>query len=349
MPVPTIVWEDGSCKIIDQTQLPGEYKVIALETIEQVWEAIKVLQVRGAPAIGIAAAFGVYIGVKDFESDEVEALLARVDQSVDYLASSRPTAVNLFWALKRIRDLAHASRSLAAGEIIQRILEQAVAMIEEDNRICKAIGDYGAELLNDGDAILTHCNAGGLATASYGTALAPVFRAKEQGKNISVFADETRPLLQGARLTAWECKQNQIPVTLICDGMSGTVMSQGKVQAVIVGTDRTAANGDVANKIGTFNLAVMANYHSIPFYVAAPLSSVDMSLASGAQIPIEQRSPEEITNGFGLRTAPEGIDVYNPAFDVTPHQIVTAIITETGVVRPPFEEGLQEAFERAGK
>ena len=348
MPVPTIVWEDDKCKIIDQTLLPTEYKVIELATVEDVWEAIQELRVRGAPAIGIAAAFGMYIGVNELGADDFEQFLANVEKCAGYLASSRPTAVNLFWALERIKRLVidHSERSVE--EIKQAMLDEALAMIEEDNRICRSIGEFGAELLNDGETILTHCNAGGLATASYGTALAPVYCAIEQGKNISVIADETRPLLQGARLTTWECQQNNIPVTLICDGMSGTVMRQGKVQAVIVGTDRTASNGDVCNKIGTFNVAVLADYHKIPFYVAAPLSSIDMSLATGAEIPIEERNHREITQGFGRLTAPEGIDVYNPAFDVTPHSLVAALITEAGIIRPPFDEGLKTAFAKNG-
>jgi methylthioribose-1-phosphate isomerase len=344
MPVETIKWENGKCRIIEQTLLPREYKIVELDTVEDVWDAIKRLAIRGAPAIGVAAAFGAYIGVKDFPGADLPAFLAKLDETCKYLASSRPTAVNLFWALERIQKLAISKTGQSVDQLKQTILDEAVAMIDEDNRICMAIGDYGAALLADGDTILTHCNAGGLATASYGTALAPVFRANEKGKRVSVIADETRPLLQGARLTAWECKQSGIPVTLICDGMSGAVMGQGKVQAVIVGTDRTAANGDVANKIGTFNLAIVAKYHNVPFYVAAPLSSIDMSLASGAEIPIEERDPREITHGFGSQTAPDGIDVYNPAFDVTPHELVTAIITEAGVVRAPYVEGLKAAF-----
>ena len=341
--IKTIYWEADQCKIIDQTLLPTEYKIIGLNTIGGVWEAIKILRVRGAPAIGIAAAFGMYIGVRDFDGSNRGEFDALVKKSHDYLASSRPTAVNLFWALDRVVAWIKA-QDASVNEIKSGMLKLAVTMIDEDNAICKAIGDFGAELLNDGDTILTHCNAGGLATASYGTALAPVFCAKEKGKTISVIADETRPLLQGARLTSWECKQNGVPVTLICDVTSGTVMAQGKVQAVIVGTDRTTANGDVANKIGTYNVAVLAKHHGIPFYVAAPLSSIDMTLENGSEIPIEERGREEVANGFGKQTAPDDINIYNPAFDVTPNELVTALITEKGIVWPPFKESLKKDF-----
>jgi len=344
MPVETIAWSDGCVRLIDQTLLPNEIRYLEIDDTERLWEAIRTLRVRGAPAIGIAAALGAYLGVRDSAADSFDALRAELARVCHYLASARPTAVNLSWALERVRQRADQLSDHPVEAVKQALLDEALAMIEEDHLVCRAIGRFGAELLDGVQAILTHCNAGGLATAAYGTALAPVFLAAERGRLIHVYADETRPLLQGARLTAWELQQAGIPVTLICDNMAATVMAQGKVQAVIVGTDRTAANGDVANKIGTLGVAVLARAFGIPFYVAAPLSSIDMTLASGAEIPIEEREPEEVTCAFGRRTAPEGIAVYNPAFDVTPHRYVTALITERGIVRPPFEEGLQRLF-----
>ncbi|MCX8036263.1 MAG: S-methyl-5-thioribose-1-phosphate isomerase [Candidatus Sumerlaeia bacterium] len=347
MPVETIAWTGQSVRIIDQTLLPTEIKYLDIGDIETLWEAIKALRVRGAPAIGIAAALGCYLGVRHSTASDFAAFRAELKRVCDYIGSARPTAVNLFWALERIQALADRMSDRPVEQIKHAILNEALDMIEEDHRICRAIGRHGAELLRDGMSILTHCNAGGLATAGYGTALAPVFYAAEQGKRIHVYADETRPLLQGARLTAWECREAGIPITLISDNMAATVMAQGKVQAVFVGTDRTAANGDVANKIGTLGVAVLAHEFRIPFYVAAPLSSIDLSLESGEQIPIEERNPEEVTHPFGRQIAPDGIEVYNPAFDVTPHRYVTAIITERGIVRPPFAEGLRRVFDEA--
>jgi methylthioribose-1-phosphate isomerase len=298
--------------------------------------------VRGAPAIGIAAAFGVYLGVREAGPGGAPgAVSAALDRVIAYLATSRPTAVNLFWALDRVKRVAGAADARGgASALKQALLAEAIALIDEDNAVCRAIGAHGAALVADGDTILTHCNAGGLATAQWGTALAIVYVAAEQGKRVSVYADETRPLLQGARLTAWELQQAGVPVTLITDNMAATVMAQGRVNAVIVGTDRVAANGDFANKIGTLGVAILAREFGIPLYVAAPLSSVDLSVASGAEIPIEERKPEEVSLGFGKRTAPEGVAIYNPAFDVTPARYVTAFITERGVVRAPFKEGL---------
>jgi methylthioribose-1-phosphate isomerase len=349
VPVETIAWTGDSVRLIDQTALPAELRYLEIGDIERLWEAIRTLRVRGAPAIGIAAALGCYLGVRRSQAHNFERFADELARASDYLGSARPTAVNLFWALRRIQDLVERLRDRPIEEIKHAILDEALDMIEEDHRVCRALGRYGAELLRDGDSILTHCNAGGLATAGYGTALAPVFLAAEQGKRIHVYADETRPLLQGARLTTWECQQAGIPVTLITDSTAATVIAQGKVQAVFVGTDRTAANGDVANKVGTLGLAVLAREFRVPFYVAAPLSSIDMTLASGAEIPIEQRSPDEVTCGFGRRIAPEGIEVYNPAFDVTPHRYVTALITERGLVRPPFDEGLRRVFEDSAR
>jgi methylthioribose-1-phosphate isomerase len=340
----TISWTGEAARLLDQTRLPMETVYVDIVNERQMWDAIKRLVVRGAPAIGVAAGFGAYLGVCRFEGNR-EALLARLAQVCDYLATSRPTAVNLFWALDRVRKVA----AKAAGdgvEIKQHLLEEAIAMLEEDNRVCRAIGEHGAKLLADIGAgrerieLLTHCNAGGLATVQYGTALAPIYVGAERGMKFHVFADETRPLLQGSRITAYELNQNGIPVTVICDGMAATVMAQGKINAVIVGTDRVAANGDVANKIGTHGVAILARHFGIPFLVAAPTSSIDLSLAAGGEIPIEERAAAEVSCGMGRQTAPPEVDVYNPAFDVTPNELITAIITEHGVAKAPYGASL---------
>ncbi|MBZ0254683.1 S-methyl-5-thioribose-1-phosphate isomerase, partial [bacterium] len=311
MPFDTIAVENGQVKIIDQTLLPTQTLYITIETIEDMWEAIKMLRVRGAPAIGVSAAFGVYIGIKNSSATDFAAFQADVKKAADYLATSRPTAVNLFWALDRMQRVVAENSGKSVDELKQIVFDEAQRMLEEDAAVCRAIGEYGATLFKDGDGVLTHCNAGGLATARYGTALAPMFIAKENGVTLNVFADETRPLLQGARLTAWELQQADIPVTVICDNMAASVMAKGWIKAVIVGTDRVAANGDVANKIGTYGVAVLAKQHGIPFYVALPTSTIDMNLAEGALIPIEERKAEEITHGFGKQTAPDGVKVYN--------------------------------------
>ncbi len=360
MPVKTIEWvggPDGTARLIDQTLLPTELKYLDVSDVETMWDAIKVLRIRGAPAIGIAAAFGLYLAVRNTRAGDYATFKTELDRAAQYLAGSRPTAVNLFWALKRIQDLVAAHADEPVPAVKQHILSEALRMIDEDNAVCRAIGEYGLELLASaglpGQAsgltyrILTHCNAGGLATAQWGTALAPVYVAAERGIPVHVYADETRPLLQGARITAWELQQAGVPVTLITDNMAATVMAQGKIDAVIVGTDRVAANGDVANKIGTLGVAILAKEFNVPFYVAAPTSSIDMSLASGELIPIEERKPEEVTEGFGRRTAPPGVRVYNPAFDVTPNRYVTALITEKGVLRPPLGASLANLFKSA--
>ncbi len=325
-------------ELIDQTRLPGEFLHIECSTLEEIWVAIKVLRVRGAPAIGIAGAMGLLLGVQRSAAAGFDDFLADLRRAKDYLATSRPTAVNLFWALERMERTALANREVPIAELKERLLTEALAIQEEDRRTCRAIGRLGAALLRDGDTVLTHCNAGGLATADYGTALAVVFAAHEAGKAIRAFADETRPLLQGARLTAWELKEAGIPVTLICDSVAAQVMREGRVDAVIVGADRIAANGDVANKIGTYGLSVQAREHGVPFYVAAPVSTFDLSLADGSGIPIEQRDAREVTEWGGRRTAPDGIEVYNPAFDVTPAANIAAIITERGVIEHPTAE-----------
>lgn len=340
MAVSTIEWADGRIRMIDQTLLPTEFKQIYCDDIASVWEAIKSLRVRGAPAIGIAGALGAVLGTWDSTATTYDAFAAELKSATDYLATSRPTAVNLFWALDRINRTAAENSHLEIPALKARLLAEAQEIIEEDRAMCRAIGQHGMALLDENDTILTHCNAGGLATSDYGTALAVMFSAHEAGKNIHVFADETRPLLQGARLTTWELMQAGIDVTLICDNMAAQVMKEGKIQCVIVGADRIAANGDTANKIGTYNVAILAEAHGIPFYVAAPTSTLDFALKTGDEIPIEQRAAEEITEGFGKLTAPEGVKVYSPAFDVTPATLVTAIITEKGVARPPYTESL---------
>ena len=340
MPIPTIEWVDGRIHLIDQTLLPNEFNQIYCDDVESVWEAIKSLRVRGAPAIGIAGALGAVLGIWKSKATNYSDFAAELKKVTGYLATSRPTAVNLFWALERIEQTAEKHKDLEIAQLKNVLLDEAQNIIEEDRARCRAIGQHGLDLIRNGDTILTHCNAGGLATSDYGTALAVMFSAHESGKNISVYADETRPLLQGARLTAWELMQAGIDVTLICDNMAAQVMKEGRIQSVIVGADRIAANGDTANKIGTYNVAILANTHDIPFYVAAPTSTLDLSLETGDLIPIEQRAAEEVTEGFGSRTAPEGVKVYSPAFDVTPAHLITAIITEKGVAHPPYEKSL---------
>ena len=339
--IPTLHWlggVEGHLRLIDQTRLPTECTEIDCRNAEQVWTAIKTLQVRGAPAIGIAAAYGVCLGVQNVSHTDEATFFRRLQEVADYLATSRPTAVNLFWALERMKRTALRLRDCPSHEIVAALLAEARAIHEEDRQMCRAIGRNGAELLRDGQGVLTHCNAGGLATSEYGTALAVFFAAAEAGKTLHVYADETRPLLQGARLTAWELQQRAIDVTLICDSMAAQVMREGRVQAVVTGADRIAANGDTANKIGTYGVAMLAAAHGIPFYVAAPSSTFDLSIQSGAEIPIEQRDPREVTHGFGRQTAPEGVAVYNPAFDVTPAERIAAIICERGVIRPVSRE-----------
>lgn len=346
-PVAPIAWRDGQVEIIDQTRLPEELIILRPRTVEDMWEAIKRLKVRGAPAIGIAAAFGLYLAIKDSRAKDKESFYNELERAASYLASSRPTAVNLFWALNRVLLKVSATAEEDVAELKKLVLREALAIREEDEAMCLAIGRHGAELLKGVEAVLTHCNAGTLATARYGTALAPIYYLAGRGKVLRVFADETRPLLQGARLTAWELKQAGIPVTLITDNMAAVVMQKGWVQAVIVGADRIAANGDVANKIGTYGVAILAREHGIPFYVAAPSSTFDLSLSTGQEIPIEEREPSEVTCFAGETIAPSGIDVFNPAFDVTPNRYVTAIITEKGVIRPPYEDNIPRMLEGA--
>jgi methylthioribose-1-phosphate isomerase len=339
----TLAWigdTSGYLELIDQTLLPGELTQVACRNVETVWEAIKLLRVRGAPAIGVAAAYGVCVGIQPALNANEAAFFARLNEVCDYLATSRPTAVNLFWALDRMRTKALSLRGSLPHEVAKALLVEAQTIEAEDRQMCRAIGRHGAALLQDGQGVLTHCNAGGLATSDYGTALAVFFAAHETGKRLHVYADETRPLLQGARLTAWELQQRGIDVTLICDSMAAQVMREGRVSAVVTGADRIASNGDAANKIGTYGVALLAAAHDIPFYVAAPTSTFDMSIADGSEIPIEQRDPREITHGFGRATAPEGVQVYNPAFDVTPARLIKAIICEHGIIEPVTPEAI---------
>ena len=333
----------GFIRAVDQTRLPEELLFLEIRTAEKLWTAIKTLQIRGAPAIGVAAAMGVALAAQNSSSADSAGLLSDIIRSADYLASSRPTAVNLFWALERMKKKAIASKTLPLNELKKTLALEAVAIFEEDRKICRLIGEHGLELLEGKKSVLTHCNAGGLATAQYGTALAPIYLAGEQGRPIHVFVDETRPLLQGARLTAWELTQAGIEATLICDNMAAVVMKEGKIDLVMVGADRIAANGDTANKIGTYGVAVLAKAHNVPFVVCAPISTFDLTLPSGDAIPIEQRAREEVTHGFGKQTAPDNVNVYCPAFDVTPAKLISAIVCENGVCRPPYERSLRQA------
>jgi len=330
--------QDGKLRLIDQTLLPEQLAYVELDDTEDIFDAIKRLVVRGAPAIGCAAALGLAAIVRKVEFCCSKELMDFAQKSADRLAESRPTAVNLFWALNLCTAEIKENTLATPEELKNILLKTALGILEEDIQMCRSIGMHGKTLLKDGMGILTHCNAGALATGDYGTALSPMYVAHEAGISIKVYADETRPLLQGSRLTAWELHQAGVDVTAICDNMAAQVMKEGKIDLVIVGADRIAANGDAANKIGTYGVAVLAKYHNIPFYVAAPYSTFDLELPHGDRIPIEQRRPDEIANGFGRRTAPENINFYNPAFDVTPNELITGIITEKGILSPPFNQ-----------
>jgi len=334
----TINWDKNRriVVLIDQTRLPGDVVYRECETPEDIADAILKLQVRGAPAIGIAGAMGLALaGVRWLEREEpCENLDEALSTARRILASARPTAVNLIWALDRLHKTSNVKEN--PEEKVQSLVDESLAILEEDERMCEALGSFGAELVNNGDRLLTHCNAGGLATSGYGTALAVFFTAMKQGKKIQIYADETRPLLQGARLTTWELLQAGIDVTLICDSTAAFLMQRKAIDAVFVGADRIAANGDAANKIGTYSLAVNARYHKIPFYVVAPYSTIDLSLEDGTGIPIEERSPEEVTRFTGVPVAPDGVKVFAPAFDITPASLITGIITEKGLISPPF-------------
>jgi methylthioribose-1-phosphate isomerase len=353
--VPLALWwdpaagRDGALRLVDQSRLPDEYAVRTCQDLPSVASAIRTMQVRGAPAIGVAAAFGLALGARDALSPGMppQAALAALEDVAVQLRATRPTAVNLAWALGRLTALARACGD--AGEVTDlpaRLLAEAQAIAAEDAAACRAMGEHGAALLSDHDVLLTHCNAGALATAGMGTALAPIFTAHAAGKRLHVYVDETRPVLQGARLTAWELARAGVPLTLITDNMAAHFMRRGGIRAVLVGADRIARNGDVANKIGTYGLAVLAREHDIPLYVVAPRSTIDLSLPDGDAIPIEQRAPEEVTSVRGVPLAPAGVRAANPAFDVTPARYVTAVITEAGIARPPHERSIAALFER---
>jgi methylthioribose-1-phosphate isomerase len=341
---------DGFLELVDQRKLPAEFVKLQCRDIETLFDAIKTLAVRGAPAIGVSAAYGMVLALQKLDaqcsmSDALDAL----KKAADYLASSRPTAVNLFWALKRAREKAEEFKGGTPSlqqTLRETILAEANAIYEEDVDMCRRIGQNGQKFIKDDTGILTHCNAGALATAGQGTALSIILEAHKNGRKFKVYADETRPLLQGARLTAWELKQAGIDVTVICDNMAGWLMKQGKISAVITGADRIAANGDAANKIGTYSLSILAKKHNVPFYIAAPSSTFDLSIKSGAEIPIEQRAAEEVTSFAKTQIAPDGVNVYNPAFDVTEAKNITAIITEKGVIEKPDTRKIFECLER---
>lgn len=337
--------ETDELVIIDQTLLPGKTEIIRLKTAQEIWDAIYLLRVRGAPAIGVAAAMGIYILAKQIQADDFDVFYKEFVKQKDYLNSARPTAVNLSWALNRMDRLCQSMGDRPIPEIIDALRDEALKIKAEDIRVCKAIGEYGLSLVKPGDGILTHCNAGQLATCKYGTATAPIYLGYERGYNFKVFADETRPLLQGARLTAYELHSAGVDVTLICDNMASTVMKNGWVNAVFVGCDRVAANGDAANKIGTSGVAAIAKYYGVPVYICAPTSTIDMNTPTGAEIKIEQRPAEEVTEmWYKERMAPEGVKVFNPAFDVTDHELIAGIVTEYGVARAPYTESLKEIF-----
>src|SRR6266568_3479281 len=338
--IQTLEWTDHGVRFIDQTKLPTEETYVNCTTYQEVADVIRNMVVRGAPAIGVAAAMGIALGVKNSKAESAGELKIEFDQICDVIGKTRPTAVNLFWAIRRMQQKFETLRVRPVAQIQRALIEEARRMHAEDIAINQAMGQHGAALMPASGGVLTHCNAGALATAGYGTALGVIRAAVEHGKKIHVYADETRPFLQGSRLTAWELVKDGIATTVISDNMSGAIMKQGKIGAVIVGADRIAANGDVANKIGTYTVAVLARQHEIPFYVAAPLSTLDLTIPDGSHIPIEQRDPNEVTHIAGVRVVPDGVSVFNPAFDVTPHEFVTAIITDRGVAHPPYAQSL---------
>jgi len=342
----TIEWRDDAVIMIDQTRLPNEEIYNSYTDFKSVAEAIKGMIIRGAPAIGVAAAMGVALGAREIIADTYDSFYRQLENVCDVLARTRPTAVNLFWGIERMKRVAEENKDKSLDKIRDILKKEAIRIEQEDLTICKNIGKWGATLIPEGATVLTHCNAGGLATAGYGTALGVIRAAQEAGKNIQVFADETRPWLQGARLTAWELMKDGIPTTLISDNMAGFFMSKGEITCCVVGADRIAANGDTANKIGTYSVAVLAKENNIPFYVAAPVSTLDLTLSDGSKIPIEERPDSEVTHIKGIAIAPEGVKVRNPAFDVTPARYITAIITENGIVKDDYRAGLRRV---AGK
>jgi methylthioribose-1-phosphate isomerase len=336
----TIKWQNGSVVMIDQRLLPNEEVYRTFHTPKDVAEAIRAMVIRGAPAIGVAGAFGMALAAQDSRAQDAASFKKEMDQAADLLISQRPTAVNLPWAVKRVQQVYAAANDFSLPKLQQKTLEAALRIYEEDVEMCRKMGEHGRGLVQDGQAYLTHCNAGALATAGQGTALSVFYEAAREGKKFQVYSSETRPFLQGARLTCWELKKNGIDVTLITDNMVAHLMQLKKIQGVFTGSDRIAANGDVANKIGTYGVALLAHHHGIPFYAVAPYSTIDLHTPTGAEIPIEERAPDEVHSWNGTRTAPEGIQVFNPAFDVTPQELVKAIITERGILRPPYGENL---------
>ncbi len=345
MGLKTICWHNNKIKIIDQTKLPLKLEYLYIDNLGSLWQAIKSLKVRGAPAIGAAGALGVVLGARDSKAKDFAVFNKHLGGIIKFIASSRPTARNLFWALERMQSVANANREKPVRVIKELLFKEADKIIEEDKFICRQMAGFGSSLVKNKDRILTICNAGKLATVDYGTALGVLYRAKEQAKMIKVYACETRPLLQGARLTAWELMQAGIDVTLICDNTAGALMARHMVDKVFVGADRIASNGDTANKIGTYTLAILAKFHKLPFYVVAPGSTFDLSLKNGRGIPIEQREAKEVTQIMGIDVAPAGIKVYNPAFDVTDNKLITAIITDKGIINPPFRKNIPKILE----
>jgi len=337
----TIRWENNTIILLDQTRLPEERVDRICTNVEELHEAIRILATRGAPLLGITAAYGLYLGIKDYSNSNVSEFFAELKRVSDYIKTSRPTAVNLFWALERMLAKADKHRSQSIDEIKKILFEEACTIHSEDEKLCQGIGESGTVLIEEGDILLTHCNAGALATGGIGTALAPMYVAQAQGKRFKVYADETRPLLQGSRLTTWELSQNGIDVTGICDNMAGSLMQKGIIKKVITGADRVAVNGDAANKIGTYSVAVLAKYHTIPFYIAAPYSTFDFTCKTGADIPIEERNSDELKYVGSKQIAPHDIQTYNPAFDVTPHELIAGFITERGIITPPFDKNLK--------
>ncbi len=341
MPVDTINWKNGKVRFIDQTLLPGQLKFVDCDNVARLWKAIKRLEIRGAPAIGIAGALGVVLSANGSKAKSPDKFIRDLRKDIKYLASSRPTAVNLFWALEQMEKTAGSNLHKGIDTTRKILLKEALLILENDRKHCRAMARYGASLVHHGDTILTHCNAGGLATADYGTALGVLFESKRLGKDIKVYVDETRPLLQGARLTAWELLHEGIDATLICDNMAASLMAKGKIDKIFVGADRIASNGDTANKIGTYSVAVSAKYHKVPFYIVAPVSTFDLNIKTGRDIPIEERHADEVRTVMGKEVAPRNVKVYNPAFDVTPHELITAIVTERGIFKRPYGKALK--------
>ncbi len=342
--IPTIKWVNGNVRIIDQTKLPGKFQYITCRDVKTLWKAIHRLSVRGAPALGVSAGFGVLLGMKTFRGKDIKKFKKHLYKTCDYIGKSRPTAVNLFNVLDCMRRVVDEYTGESVNKLKSLLKGEAMRIYQEDRKVCRQMGNYGGRLIKQNDQVMTVCNAGALATVDYGTALGVFYSAKRMKRKFKVYACETRPLLQGARLTTWELLRAKIDTTLICDNMAASLMQKGEIDAIFTGADRIAMNGDSANKIGTYNLAVLAKYHKVPFYIVAPKSSFDQKIQSGKQIPIEQRNKNEVTH-FGYRpTAPKQVKVYNPAFDVTDHKLITAIITEKGIIYPPFKKNIKKKF-----